>query len=1037
MASVNQVGAMATIRILMLFLAVTAIVSCGGGGGGGGGGGNKSSVALQSSSAKTTTSSVISSRSSAANIPPVANAGPDISVMQLKTATLDGSQSLDTDGSIVSYQWTVESSQIRIDNANAAVARFTAPAMNTSMSTYAELTVTDNQGASHTDRVQIVITGKANNIPVANAGPDKQANPNTLVDLDGTASTDEGGAFMVYRWEQVSGPRVEINRDTSAHADFRPSELGTYVFRLTVRDDDLSENVDTVTIEVINNNQLPTITLPTERILFDELELAVLPALVVSDADGSIVKYQWVLDPLSEVDIEILNADQFRASFNVPALTESRFLYFRLTVTDDKNGSVTSDRLLVEIKPVEVAPTANAGESQTLSAGVKVVLDASKSLDSDGRIVSYQWKQIFGTPVTLTAADSVAASFIAPTIDGLLMFQVTAIDNHGNEDTDIVHIDIAAGLRPKASRKAKPARLEITWNQGVDADQFNIYFKKNKTVGSSTLASNPDAKVFLNEHSPFVLDATMNEYMNTHFTVEAIKNGKVVKSETVTTDIQQVGLGNGNGCLLSGRTVNCWGIVDDTTIKQLANPRSISVGYAHACALDDTGVKCWGDDLWGETHVPPLRNPKYVIALRHKSCAIDDSGWHCWGSSSVNLPDVANPTAVSDICVMNSQDIVCNNEFASPPELTSPRQLSVSIQEPRFACALDATGVKCWGYSHDGQTNVPGLVNPKHVSAGLDHACALDDTGVVCWGGNDRGQINVPELKNPTQVVAGNYTSCAVDDTGLVCWGTHVGGIPSSVKKVDQIKLAENYCARDGSKLYCWGPGERSADQVSNFDISSSGYYCNIENNKVVCRDPATVPLLTSPTLVATGHDFGCAVGNEGVKCWGSDTWTQQTSIVVGRTPALTGITELDAGTNHACAIASGKLECWGNDLFDVLKIPTTSNPHGLAIGASTSCVVDGQVKCWGGGNSFKQLDVPVLLNPRLVSVGQYSVCALDDEGVHCWGGVSEEDQVPSLYNPRSISSGVSTNCAIDDFGLVCWGGNAFSGFGWRMSPRY
>lgn len=1021
---------MRAIKLFCTLLLALAITACGGGGGGGGN--NKSSAAPQPSSTFSA-----SSKSSAANISPVANAGSDISVMQLETVSLDGSQSFDTDGSIVSYQWTSGSSQLQIINTNSVVASFKAPAINTSISTYFELTVTDNQGASHTDRIKVVVTGKANSAPVANAGFDKQVNSNTLVDLDGTLSTDDGGAFMVYHWEQISGPLIVINRDTSAHADFRPVELGTYVFRLTVRDDDLVENSDTVTVEVINTNQLPTIALPTERILFSELELALLPAPVVRDTDGSIVKYQWALDALSEVEVDIINADKLNASFNVPALVESQFLYFRLTVTDDKNGSVTSDRMLVEIAPVEVAPKANAGESQTLSAGVTVVLDASSSLDSDGKIVSYQWQQIFGTPVTLADANSVTAKFIAPPADGLLLFQVTTIDNHGNKDTDVVHIDVAAGLRPKASRKANPARLEITWNQGVQADQFNIYFKKNTTVSSSNLASNPDAKVFLNRQSPFVLDATMNEYMNTHFTVEAIKNGAVVMSETVTTDIQQVGLGNGNGCLLSGGTVNCWGIVDETTIKQLVNPRSISVGSEHACALDDIGVRCWGKNTWGATNVPELKNPKYVIAQQDRSCAIDDSGLHCWGFGSGNLPDVANPTAASDICVMNNQGVYCNNEITAPPVLTSPRQLTVSNRGPSFACALDAVGVKCWGYSHDGQTSVPTLVNPKYVSAGLDHACALDVTGVVCWGGNDRGQTNVPALKNPTWIVAGDYMSCAVDDTGLVCWGIHLDGIPADVQKVDQIKLTESYCARDGDKLTCWGSGTRSANQVTNFDTALSGYYCNIENNKVVCPDQSTVPVLTTPKLIAAGHDFGCATGNEGLKCWGADTWSQQTSMAVGRTPALNGISELEAGSIHACAIASGELHCWGDNMHDVLNIPDTVSPHGLAIGLFTSCVLDGQVKCWGGSNAFKQLNVPVLANPHAVSVGQYSVCALDDRGVHCWGGVSEEEQVPSLYNPTSISSGIDTNCAIDDFGLVCWGGSAFSGFGWRMLPRY
>jgi alpha-tubulin suppressor-like RCC1 family protein len=52
------------------------------------------------------------------------------------------------------------------------------------------------------------------------------------------------------------------------------------------------------------------------------------------------------------------------------------------------------------------------------------------------------------------------------------------------------------------------------------------------------------------------------------------------------------------------------------------------------------------------------------------------------------------------------------------------------------SCALDDTGVVCWGYNRYGQTNVPSLSNPKQVSSGFEHSCAIDDTGVVCWGRN-------------------------------------------------------------------------------------------------------------------------------------------------------------------------------------------------------------------------------------------------------------------------------------------------------------
>ena len=41
------------------------------------------------------------------------------------------------------------------------------------------------------------------------------------------------------------------------------------------------------------------------------------------------------------------------------------------------------------------------------------------------------------------------------------------------------------------------------------------------------------------------------------------------------------------------------------------------------------------------------------------------------------------------------------------------------------------------------------------VSVGSPHACALDDTGVVCWGSNQYGQTDVPPLSNPRTVSAG------------------------------------------------------------------------------------------------------------------------------------------------------------------------------------------------------------------------------------------------------------------------------------------
>jgi len=62
------------------------------------------------------------------------------------------------------------------------------------------------------------------------------------------------------------------------------------------------------------------------------------------------------------------------------------------------------------------------------------------------------------------------------------------------------------------------------------------------------------------------------------------------------------------------------------------------------------------------------------------------------------------------------------------------------------SCAIDDTGVVCWGDSTEGKTTVPMLHNPVAVSAAYRHTCALDDTGVVCWGYEPDGNPNVPAL---------------------------------------------------------------------------------------------------------------------------------------------------------------------------------------------------------------------------------------------------------------------------------------------------
>jgi hypothetical protein len=99
---------------------------------------------------------------------PVANAGADMNAASGATVTLDGTQSMDPDGTIVSYSWVQTSGvAVTLMNANAAQATFPAPVVTQNEVMTFDLTVTDNEGASATDSVTVTVlpavavTGKA------------------------------------------------------------------------------------------------------------------------------------------------------------------------------------------------------------------------------------------------------------------------------------------------------------------------------------------------------------------------------------------------------------------------------------------------------------------------------------------------------------------------------------------------------------------------------------------------------------------------------------------------------------------------------------------------------------------------------------------------------------------------------------------------------------------------------------------------------------------------------------------------------------
>jgi Zn-dependent metalloprotease/alpha-tubulin suppressor-like RCC1 family protein len=393
----------------------------------------------------------------------------------------------------------------------------------------------------------------------------------------------------------------------------------------------------------------------------------------------------------------------------------------------------------------------------------------------------------------------------------------------------------------------------------------------------------------------------------------------------------------------------------------------------------------------------------------------------------------------------------------------------------KHSCVLDDGGVRCWGYNHLGQNNVPVLENPTELVAGLYHTCAIDDTGIVCWGNNGNGQSDVPELSNPTQVSAGYYHTCAIDDTGIVCWGNNGNGqstVPA-LSNPRQVSAGQHHsCAVDDSGVICWGiidpedgedSGESDPPALSNVEQVGVGYShtCALHDSEVTCwgdneEGQTDVPELSNPVQLTTGRYHSCVLDDFGVVCWGNNG-SGQTDFPLLRNPrqvsggayhtcALddTGIvcsgfndygqTDIplnnpiltSAGRNHSCAIDDSGVFCWGyNDLGQTSVPEDLSKPTLVASTYAHTCAIDDNgVVCWG--NNFNgQTDVPSLDAPQQVGTGQWHTCALDDSGVMCWGYNGDgQGDVPTLNNPTQLSVGYRHSCAVDDSGVQCWGYN-------------
>lgn len=297
-------------------------------------------------------SNEVSTGSNPANEPPMADAGPDQSVDEGVTVSLNGLNSTDPDDGIASYYWQQTGGvQVVLVDAWSSETTFTAPDVNPEGESLSfQLTITDNDGLKSSD-VCIVNVIWVNQPPIAEAGSDQMVYSGDIVTLDASMSSDLDDGIASYFWEQTAGPSVSLSGPTSMQATFIAPDVGdagdSLTFLLTVSDDGGLKATDTCVVNLEGwTNSPPTANAGLDQEV-NEGDMVTLDGSGSTDPDDGIDTYKWTQKTGTPV---ILN-DPWTAktTFSAPEVeADGELLAFELTVAD-KGGLKSTDNCNVKV----------------------------------------------------------------------------------------------------------------------------------------------------------------------------------------------------------------------------------------------------------------------------------------------------------------------------------------------------------------------------------------------------------------------------------------------------------------------------------------------------------------------------------------------------------------------------------------------------------------------------------------------------------------------------------------------------------------
>lgn len=242
-------------------------------------------------------------------------------------------------------------------------------------------------------------------------------------------ATDLDGEFLSYHWTQLSGPAAQLSGITTSLLTITNAPAGDLRFQLDVTDSDDLTTSPTFLL-IVQEGVTPTVTVsgPSTTTIGSPITLSA----ITNSNEVEIVDYNWTqlsgpsatLSANGESSIEVIANEPGEMLFKIEVASA-----LGKTSSSEFLVSATAHLPTVDIEPVDQILE---GESFELVATANT---------NEVEIVSYEWKQVSGTPMSLVNTDQ-ATLLVNAAMSGQATFQVTIVSIYGDQATQTINISV-------------------------------------------------------------------------------------------------------------------------------------------------------------------------------------------------------------------------------------------------------------------------------------------------------------------------------------------------------------------------------------------------------------------------------------------------------------------------------------------------------------------------------------------------------------------------------------------------------------------